>query len=396
MTTLTVLYLLSGDPIPGKSDKLFYVQLDPGTMEGYTPGEEPERQLTRYALLREKRGKRQAMMTGGSVAIEPQRAGLDPFYAEARYTSADFFPMFDVPFVQGGAWSAAEDAERARVAVISAELEDKLFGDTDGVGRTLRLNGNEFRIVGVIDRWRPAPHFYDLHTGSYTPAEQVFVPFSTSRELELDRNGNMNCWGDTKGEEEAVNAPCAWIQFWVELDSPGKASAYRDYLVAYSNEQRKAGRFERPANVRLRNVMEWLDHNQVVPSDARLQTWVAFGFLLVCLINTVGLLLAKFLRRSPELGVRRALGASRRTIFFQLVVEAATIGLAGGVLGLALTWLGLVAVRHQPTEYAELARLDPVMLATTLVLSIAASILAGLVPAWRACQVVPALQLKSQ
>jgi putative ABC transport system permease protein len=142
--------------------------------------------------------------------------------------------------------------------------------------------------------------------------------------------------------------------------------------------------------------MEWLDHKQVVPGDVRLQAWLALGFLLVCLINTVGLLLAKFLRRSPELGVRRAMGASKRAVFAQLLVEAGAVGLAGGVLGLGLAWLGLAAIRRQPTEYAAIAELDGIMLATTFALALAASVLAGLLPAWRACQVSPARQLKSQ
>ncbi|HWM88057.1 MAG TPA: FtsX-like permease family protein, partial [Kofleriaceae bacterium] len=379
--------------------QLYYVQLDPASKEGFTPGEEPESQVTRFdaeTLLRAKRGDRQAMMTGGNVAIEPQRTGLDPFYADSRYTSGDFFPMFDVPFLHGGGWSATEDDARARVAVISKELNEKLFGGANSVGRTARFNQVEFRIVGVTDRWRPTPHFYDLTTGNYGAGEQVFVPFSTARELDFDRSGNMNCWDDAGGEPEGLNAPCAWIQYWVQLDTEKKASAYRDYLVQYSNEQIKAGRFERPANVRLRDVMTLLDYRRVVPSDVRLQTWLALGFLLVCLINTIGLLLAKFLRRSSEIGVRRALGASKKAIFSQFLVEAVTIGLVGGVLGLGLAWLGLWAVRSQPTEYASLAELDLVMLATTFALAITASFLAGLVPAWRACQVTPALQLKSQ
>jgi len=132
-----------------------------------------------------------------------------------------------------------------------------------------------------------------------------------------------------------------------------------------------------------------------VPNDARLQTWVALGFLLVCLLNTIGLLLTKFLRRSPEIGVRRALGASKRSIFTQLLIEAGMIGIAGGLLGLLLAWLGLWAVRHQPTSYAELAHLDLPMLAGTFGLAVVSSLLAGLLPAWRGCQVTPALQLKS-
>jgi putative ABC transport system permease protein len=58
--------------------------------------------------------------------------------------------------------------------------------------------------------------------------------------------------------------------------------------------------------------------------------------------------------------------------------------------------LGLWAVRQQPSSYAELARLDPSMLLTTFALALAASLLAGVLPAWRAMQIAPAIQLKSQ
>jgi putative ABC transport system permease protein len=193
-----------------------------------------------------------------------------------------------------------------------------------------------------------------------------------------------------------LNAPCAWIQYWVELDTPDQVAAYHDYLVAYSLEQAKAGRFQRPPNVRLRDVRGHLDHNNVVPNDVKLQTWIALGFFAVCLVNTIGLLLTKFLRRSGEIGLRRALGASKRAIFAQLLVESGAVGLVGGVLGLGLAWFGLYAVRHQQTTYADLAHLDTSMLVATFALAIGSSVLAGILPAWRGCQIVPALQLKAQ
>ena len=401
MTTLTVFHVLSGDPLPGKSHTLFYPQLDPRSMNGYTPGDEPESQMTRFdaeALLREARGDRQAFMTGGGVAIEPQKAGLDPFNIESRYTTADFFPMFEVPLAFGRSWTAEDDAGRSRVVVIGQELNERLFGGADSTGRELRIDQTAFRIIGVMDEWRPTPRFYDLTNDRFGGVEQVFIPFSTARDLDMGTSGNMNCWDsvDDPEGERGVNAPCSWLQYWVELDTPEKVADYRAYLSNYSDQQRAAGRYERPSNVRLYDVMGWLDNQNVVPSDVRMQVWLAFGFLLVCLINTVGLLLAKFLRRSSEIGVRRALGASRGSIFAQCLVEAGTVGLAGGVLGLGLALLGLWAVRQQPASYAELARLDPAMLLTTFALAIVASLLAGLLPAWRACQVTPAIQLKSQ
>ncbi len=397
MTTLTVLHVLSADPIPAKSRQLFYVQVDPRKANNQVPGAEPPGQMTRYdaeALVRARAADRQAFMSGGNAAVEPTRPGIDPFFVAARWSSSQIFSLFDIRFLAGGGWSDADDDSRARVVVIARELAEKALGRVDVVGQHLRVGGTEMRIVGVIDTWRPTPHFYDLTTGTYAKAELLFMPFSTSRELKLPRSGSMNCW-ESSPDQESLEAKCEWLQLWVELDAPAKVTAYREFLESYSAEQKTAGRFERAPNVRLRNVLEWLEHRKVVPNDAKLQTWVALGFLLVCLINTVGLLLTKFLRRSQEIGVRRALGASKRSIFIQLLVEAGMIGLAGGLVGLGLAWLGLWAVRHQPTDYAYLARMDLPMLGATFGLAVLASLLAGILPAWRGCQVTPAIQLKS-
>ncbi|HET7921952.1 MAG TPA: ABC transporter permease [Gammaproteobacteria bacterium] len=398
MTTLTVLYVLSGDPLPGRSAHIYYPQIDPRDKNGYQPGGEPSDQVSwidGMNLLQAHRADRQALMTGGAVPIQPTGANLDPFFAQARYTTADFFPMFGVPFEYGAPWNAQADENHARVAVISRKLNDKLFGGKDSVGKTINVNDANLRIIGVLDAWRPNPHFWDLYQGTYGENEGVFVPLSTSMDLKFSHVGSTDCWGRTPpGSDGIKQAPCTWLQFWVELDSPAKAAAYKEFLVHYSQEQQALGRFQRPPNVRLRNVMQWLTFEKVVPGDVRLQTWLAFGFLLVCLVNTVGLMLAKFLRRSSEIGVRRALGAARRAVFEQLLIEAGIIGVAGGIGGLLLALLGLWLVRSQPADYAKLAHLDPAMLLVTFVLAVGAALVAGLLPAWRACHVAPALQLK--
>ncbi|AGG87976.1 ABC transporter permease [Rhodanobacter denitrificans] len=400
MTTLTVLHVLSGDPLPGKSAQLYYPQVDPQDIKGMLPNKEPPDQVTLIDglnLLRAGRADHQALMSGGSVPIQPEQSSLDPFYVEARYTTADFFAMFDAPFLYGHGWTAAHGEAKAREVVIAKSLNDKLFGGANSVGRTLRMAGTSFRIVGVLDSWQPNPHFYDLNTGSYAYGEQVFLPLQTMLELRLDRNGSTDCWGNGGGGVGSIlpSDTCVWLQFWVQLDSPAKAAAYKEFLVHYSQEQKALGRFQRTPNVRLRNVMQWLDYQMVVPNDVRLQTGLAFGFLLVCLVNTVGLMLAKFMRRAAELGVRRALGASRRALFAQLLIESGVVGLVGGCGGLLLAMAGLWLVRQRPSDYAVLAHLDLSMLFTTFMLAVCATLLAGLLPAWRACQIAPALQLKS-
>ncbi|TPG47752.1 FtsX-like permease family protein [Rhodanobacter glycinis] len=400
MTTLTVLHVLSGDPLPGKSAQLYYPQIDPQDIKGMMPSKEPPEQVTLIDglnLLHAARADRQALMSGGSAPLDPEKANVDPFYVETRYTTTDFFPMFDAPFLFGHAWTAADDEAKAREVVIARALNDKLFGGANSVGRTLRMAGVDWRVVGVLDKWQPNPHFYDLNTGSYAYGEQVFLPLQTMLELGLDRNGSTDCWGNGGGGVGSIlpSDTCVWLQFWAQLDSPAKAAAYKEFLVHYSQDQKALGRFQRAPNVRLRNVMQWLDYQMVVPDDVRLQNGLAFGFLLVCLVNTVGLMLAKFMRRAGELGVRRALGASRRALFTQLLIESGVIGLVGGIGGLLLALFGLWLVRQRPSAYAALAHLDLSMLFITFVLALCATVLAGLLPAWRACQIAPALQLKS-
>jgi putative ABC transport system permease protein len=159
-------------------------------------------------------------------------------------------------------------------------------------------------------------------------------------------------------------------------------------------QQISLGRLHHP-KVALPDLIGFLAQQRVVPDDARMQTNLAFGFLLICVVNTVGLLLAKCLRRSREIGVRRALGATRGAVFTQFMVESGMVGVAGGVLGLVFAELGLWTIRHQPAEYASLAHLDVSMFIATFVIALVASLIAGLLPAWRACVVAPAPQLKS-
>lgn len=143
--------------------------------------------------------------------------------------------------------------------------------------------------------------------------------------------------------------------------------------------------------------MQWLDYNNVVPAPVRTLTNVSFAILLVCIFNAAGLLLSKFMAHAAALGVRRALGATRSAIFAQCLVEAGVIGLAGGVVGVGLTKLGLASCRRVlAQDLSILTRLGGSDMAIALVVAIAATLVAGLYPTWRATRVQPGLQLKAQ
>jgi putative ABC transport system permease protein len=143
--------------------------------------------------------------------------------------------------------------------------------------------------------------------------------------------------------------------------------------------------------------MQWLADEEVVEEDAKMMMWLSFMFLLVCLLNTIGLLLAKFTGKSAEIGLRLALGASKADIFRQHLVETACIGLLGGVAGLGMAMLGLQGIKSLYGDFIEdLSALDINMVLVALVIALLSSIAAGLYPTWRACNISPASQLKSQ
>jgi putative ABC transport system permease protein len=399
MTTLTVMHLMGSDPIPWKSDKLFAVQLDNWSADEpfYDDGRPPDQVTYRdaQALMEARKADRQTAMFKLSLPVQPENTEVKPFQALGRVAYADFFAMFEPTFAYGGPWDRQQDTEHARVVVLGKDINEKLFGGQDSVGKNVRMNGIDYRVVGVLNEWNLRVKYYDLTNGAFADPDEFFMPYTTAMDLKQRSTGNNSCFrspGD--GWDAYLDSDCVWQQMWVQLDSPARVAEYQSFLDNYANEQKKLGRFERPLNNRLSNVNQWMEEQQVVTRDVEVQTGLAFAFLLVCLVNTVGLLLAKFSRKSGEIGLRRALGASRRDVFTQYIIESAVVGLTGGVLGLLLTGLGLVAVRSLYTMYQNVAHLDLTMVLLTVLLAIASAILAGIYPTWRACRVQPAAQLK--
>jgi putative ABC transport system permease protein len=403
MTMLSVYALMAGDPIPEKSDVLYAVQLDGWSPDQpYDEPNEPPDQLTwRDALAlaeRSPEGIPRAAMAGTSFSVEvPGADAVRPEIVSARATTYDFFDMFLVPFRYGRGWTAGEDTDATRVIVLSGELNDKLFGGEDSTGRDVRIGQELFRVVGVLGDWQPTPRFYDLSTGAFAPVDDAFVPLSLldRRKEDWGINGNVNCW-QAPPAEGIFQSECVFTQFWVELPDAAAVRDYHAFLDAYVQEQKKLGRFQRPLNNRLSDVRTWLDVRKVVRDDNSVLLGLSFMFLLVCLLNAVGLLLAKFLGRAGDVGVRRALGASRARVFQQHLTEVGVIGAAGGVLGIGIAWLGLLGVRQLYADYERVAHLNGELVLVAIGLAVAAGLLAGLYPAWRICRIQPATYLKTQ
>jgi putative ABC transport system permease protein len=404
MTTLTVYYLMSSNPIPAKSDVLFAVTMDSWDPLRPFDDDRPERaphQVTYHDAERLKAlgmGKRQTAMFESSLIIEPVNEEDLPFEAGARVTSGDFFPMFEVPFIYGSGWDKTSDTSAEPVVVLTRQLNEKLFGGENSVGKWLTMDGTRFQVVGVMDNWEPTPRFYDPINGAFREINEMFIPYSLTRVLELNSAGSD--WGWKSEEitsfEQWLNSESLWIQYFVELESSGDRDEYMAHLDAYVNEQKKLGRFERPLNNNIYNVMDWLDYHGAVTNDSKVLVGLSFLFLVVCLLSTIALTLTKFVGKKAETSLRRALGASRKIIFEQQIIEVAVIGLSGGLIGLLLIMLGLQGIEYLYDSPEGLVRLDWLMIFTAIGVAIISSMIAGLYPAWRVCKIPPATQLKTQ
>jgi putative ABC transport system permease protein len=406
MTTLTVFRAMDSDPIPQKSRQLFAVQIDnwgPDNKSIVSGDKERFQEQISYidavGLMNAKAAHRQTAMYKTGAALTPANPQLLPFQVQIRATYTDFFSMFDTPFLVGGPWSADDDKNHTDVAVITQKLNDKVFGGGNSVGKTINLDNHEFRIVGVLGLWAPIPQFYDLNNNAYGEGAEVYLPFTRAIDGQMPSWGNNNCNGDIgqPGWEGRLRSECVWQQFWAELPTAVDVDSYRAFLNNYASEQQRLGRFHWPAHTRIRDVREWLVYQHAVSDEVRILVLVSFSFLLVCLLNAMGLMLAKIMGRAGDIGVRRALGASRRAIFGQCLIEASVVGLAGGLLGLALTALGLMGLRSLLSEEVNrLTHFSLVDIGIAVILAVVATTLAGLYPTWRAAQVQPAWQLKAQ
>lgn len=404
MTVLVVYRGMAGDPIPGKAHQLYAVQIDAWGPQRHTAifsGRDrlPD-QLTYIdatALMRARAAKHQVAMHVTDMTVIPANAQLNSFKATARATYADFFTMFDVPFAYGSPWSATDDEAHSKVVVISNRLNEALFNGKNSVGQSIRFADGIYRVVGVLRDWRPVPRFYDLTENPFSDTEQVFVPFSTAVDEQLPLDENTDCNNDIPYGAAFLRSDCVWIQFWVELPAREDVAAYGEFLRNYALQQQRSGRFHWLATTRLRDVPEWLSYNGVVSQQVELMVFVSFGFLLVCLVNAAGLMLAKVMEQGTRIATRRAIGASRPAILIQYLTEAAIVGAAGGAAGLLVTYLGLAGARRIfSADIFQLVGLGTANASIEVSLAIVATLLAALYPTWRAMSVNPASQLKTR
>lgn len=419
--TMTMIAFYSGmnvDPLPHKNERLHRVLIDNWTAEkAYADPDlaPPALTLQDARALRDAQADVPTVLHYHSVAFvaREQAEVKRKLKVSTRAASGGFFDMFEPVFQYGDGWGAAAGSSREQVAVLGRALNDRLFGGEDSVGRQIEVNGTPFRVIGVLDRWDVYPLFYDM-TREDLFSDDLFVPFDVATytlKLWPSFSASPLESSGTGFDERFGNGEVVFVQLWVDLKDRAARDDYARFLGSYVSEQRRLGRFPRDEAPELLTIPDWIERQQKTGNQrAFMLTLIAIGFLFfgVCLLNIVTLMITRFMGNAGPVSVMRALGAPRSAVFAEHIIEAGLLGAVGGVLGLALTRVGVEllgplflgvdeggtgASLSGATDFAAL--LSGQVLLTGVCIAIAGALLVALYPTLKICRIAPTQYLKS-
>jgi putative ABC transport system permease protein len=275
----------------------------------------------------------------------------------------DYFIIRNMPIVQGRAFTPAEDRSRAKVCVIGDTVRENLFGGIQPVGKYLKINSQSFKVIGVVEKrggmgWR-------------NPDDQITIPIRTAMVRVFGVNYISSISVQAVSEERMI-----------PLEDELKDAIKKAHRM----------RPDEDPDIRIFNQKDLTDSaNQQSGFLTALLAGIALVSLIVGGIGIMNIMLVSVTERTREIGIRKAIGAKRKDILYQFLIESVTLSLVGGLLGVSLG-VGLSLWAAKPAEEGGLG--FPMMLsATPVIVSFAFSALVGvffgIYPAMKASRLDP-------
>jgi putative ABC transport system permease protein len=313
------------------------------------------------ALLKEAPGiRRIAPAVGSSAQIKYMAQNTR---ARVTGTTATYLSIRDFQVEKGRVFSDSEVESMGRVAILGPVTVENLFGISDPLGETIKLNGINFTVIGILKA--------KGDQGWFNPDDQVIVPYTTAMQqlFGLDYVGEIDVQVADGADVTALQA-------------------------AITKLLRKRHRTQEgtPDDFNIRNQADMIETaNQFTRTFTILLGGIASISLLVGGIGIMNIMLVTVTERTREIGIRKAIGAKERSILMQFLIEAVIISGLGGLIGVALGLAGAVVLKRF-TDFNTVMEGSSVLLALSF--SAVVGVFFGWYPALRAARLDPVEALR--
>ena len=307
----------------------------------------------------------------------PSIVGVSPIHrmlaATARYQQKQtdtpilfgvtpYYEFVHTQYVASGRFVNDIDMQdRSNIAIIGVDVKQALFPYEDAVDKEIRLNGNPFRVVGVME---PLGNFFGQSRDN-----SIFIPITTFDKYYPDR-------------------PFPEVVFFVIVRPRSRAyvKSAIDEITDILRRRRRVAPGERN-NFGISSQDSLLDvYNQLTGATALVLTAISFVALMIGGIGVMNIMLVSVTERTKEIGVRKAVGATRMNILAQFLIEAVVLTAIGGLAGLAVGEVGSLLMN----KYSPLPAYVPLWaIGLGVGISATVGIVFGLWPAWKAARLNP-------
>jgi len=276
---------------------------------------------------------------------------------------------------QGSFITESDYRARSRVAVLGSEVAKTLFGEIDPTGQSIRIAGRQFQVIGVLESRGTGFGFEDIRV--YIPLSTLYSTVSTSQA------------GSRGNSVDMIS---------VQVESSDKLESAQEEITTILRDTHNIREGE-DDDFRVLNVASVAAQvTQVLGILQLVLAGIAGISLLVGGIGIMNIMLVSVTERIREIGLRKAVGAKRRDILTQFLIEAATLGLCGGAVGVGLGWVivKIMSILATNAGFPFAARLPGDAIALAAGVSIFVGLVSGLYPAIRAARLDPIESLRHE
>jgi putative ABC transport system permease protein len=293
-----------------------------------------------------------------------------------RRTDGAYWQILDFRFLEGGPFTEQDNVDAKYVAVINAGMREQLFGKERAVGKSLEIDGQRFRVIGVVE---------NVPLTRRVGFSEIWAPIRTLKDSTYQKQMTGSFGGIVLARSTA--------------DFPKLRREFNQRLTHFRfDDPKQFNRVVAGLDTGFEAAARNIIGNQVdTDRPAILRTvLVVLGLLFVLLptMNLVSINLSRIMERASEIGVRKAFGASSRTLIGQFVVENVVLTAIGGAIGFLLSFFVLRALSAAELEPYLVFDVNLRIFGYGMLLAVAFGIFSGVYPAWRMSRMHPVNALR--